>query len=213
MTRRWIPRIPRDRSRSAISSNACAPGAEKFGWSRRNATPGTVREKNWLIGIGVAGAVRDSPVQKSAARVRLDSAGRITVETDMTDIGTGTYTIIAQTAAETMGVPLEQVIVKLGDSSFPVSAGSGGQWGANSSTSGVYAACVKLREAIAKELGVDPAKAEFAHGEVREGKRAFPARTRRARARAGRGGCHRVRRTPRKRTASTASARTLSKWR
>ena len=149
-------------------------GAEKFGWSRRNAKPGTVREKDWLIGIGVAGAVRDSPVQKSAARVRLDSAGKITVETDMTDIGTGTYTIIGQTAAETMGVPLEQVIVKLGDSSFPVSAGSGGQWGANSSTSGVYAACVKLREAVAKELGVDPAKAEFANGEVREGKRAFP---------------------------------------
>jgi len=149
-------------------------GAEKFGWSKRNPTPGAVREKDWLTGIGVAGAVRDSPVQKSAARVRLDSAGRITVETDMTDIGTGTYTIIAQTAAETMGVPLGQVNVKLGDSAFPVAAGSGGQWGANSSTSGVYAACVKLREAVAAVLGVDPARAEFANGEVREGKRTFP---------------------------------------
>jgi xanthine dehydrogenase YagR molybdenum-binding subunit len=149
-------------------------GAEKFGWNRRNAKPATVRENDWLIGIGVAGAVRDSPVQKSAARVRLAADGKITVETDMTDIGTGTYTIIAQTAAETMGVPLDQVIVKLGDSSFPVSAGSGGQWGANSSTSGVYAACVKLREAVATALGVDPAKAEFTNGEVHEGKRAFP---------------------------------------
>jgi xanthine dehydrogenase YagR molybdenum-binding subunit len=149
-------------------------GADKFGWSRRKSAPASVREGEWLTGIGVAGAVRDSPVQKSAARVRLDSAGKITVETDMTDIGTGTYTIIAQTAAETMGVPLEQVVVKLGDSSFPVSAGSGGQWGANSSTSGVYAACVKLREAVATELRVNPAKAEFANGVVREGKRAFP---------------------------------------
>ena len=54
----------------------------------------------------------------------------VTVETDMTDIGTGSYTIIAQTAAEMMGVPLDKVVVRLGDSAFPVSAGSGGQWGA-----------------------------------------------------------------------------------
>ena len=67
---------------------------------------------------------------KSAARVRLDSRGIVTVETDMTDIGTGSYTIIAQTAAEMMGVPLDKVVVRLGDSTFPVSAGSGGQWGA-----------------------------------------------------------------------------------
>ena len=79
------------------------------------------------------------------------TSGIVTVETDMTDIGTGSYTIIGQTAAEMMGVPLDKVVVKLGDSAFPVSSGSGGQWGANSSTSGVYAACVKLREAVAKE--------------------------------------------------------------
>ncbi len=94
---------------------------------------------------------------KSAARVRLDSDGIVTVETDMTDIGTGSYTIIAQTAAEMMGVPLEKVVVRLGDSTFPVSAGSGGQWGANSSTAGVYAACVKLREAVAQKLGLNAA--------------------------------------------------------
>ena len=69
-------------------------------------------------------------VMKSAARVRLDNRGIVTVETDMTDIGTGSYTIIAQTAAEMMGVPLDKVVVRLGDSAFPVSCGSGGQWGA-----------------------------------------------------------------------------------
>ena len=73
---------------------------------------------------------------KSAARVRLDRQGIVTVETDMTDIGTGSYTIIAQTAAEMMGVPLDKVVVRLGDSSFPVSCGSGGQWGGNCSTLG-----------------------------------------------------------------------------
>jgi CO/xanthine dehydrogenase Mo-binding subunit len=93
--------------------------------------------------------------------VRLDAKGIVTVETDMTDIGTGSYTIIAQTAAEMMGVPLDKVVVKLGDSAFPVSAGSGGQWGANSATAGVYAACVKLREAMTGKLGLNAADAQF----------------------------------------------------
>jgi xanthine dehydrogenase YagR molybdenum-binding subunit len=92
----------------------------------------------------------------------------------MTDIGTGSYTIIGQTAAEMMGVSLDKVVVRLGDSTFPVSAGSGGQFGANSSTSGVYAACVKLREAVSQRLGVDPATAVFEDGQVREGDRSVP---------------------------------------
>jgi len=150
-------------------------GAEKFGWNKRNAQPGQVREGRWLIGHGMASAFRNNLVQKSAARVRLDGKGIVTVETDMTDIGTGSYTIIAQTAAEMMGVALDQVVVKLGDSDFPVSAGSGGQWGGNSSTAGVYAACVKLREAVAKKLGV-AADAEFSGGTVRAGGKSVPLR-------------------------------------
>jgi xanthine dehydrogenase YagR molybdenum-binding subunit len=98
------------------------------------------------------------------------------VETDMTDIGTGTYTIIAQTAAEMMGLPLDQVVVRLGDSNYPVSAGSGGQWGGNSSTAGVYAACVKLREMVAHKLGLDPASADFADGMVSAGGKRIPLR-------------------------------------
>ncbi|MPQ56007.1 aldehyde oxidoreductase molybdenum-binding subunit PaoC [Duganella sp. FT27W] len=143
-------------------------GSERFGWDKRNAQPGQVRDGRWLIGYGVASAFRNNIVMKSGARVKLDSKGIITVETDMTDIGTGSYTIIAQTAAEMMGVTIDKVVVKLGDSDFPVSAGSGGQWGGNSSTAGVYAACVKLREAVAQKLGL-PADAEFADGSVRGG--------------------------------------------
>jgi xanthine dehydrogenase YagR molybdenum-binding subunit len=90
----------------------------------------------------------------------------------MTDIGTGSYTIIAQTAAEMMGLPLENIVVRLGDSDFPVSSGSGGQWGGNNSTAGVYAACVKLREAIAQKLGFNSADAEFTDGQARAGNRA-----------------------------------------
>lgn len=151
-------------------------GAERFGWQQRAAEPGKTREGEWLIGLGVATAFRDSPVAKSAARVRLDGQGLVIVETDMTDIGTGSYTIIGQTAAEMMGVPLDRVTVRLGDSAFPVSAGSGGQFGANSSTSGVYAACVKLREAVVQTLGLDPATAIFEEGEVRDGNRRVPLR-------------------------------------
>ncbi|SFE61323.1 aldehyde oxidoreductase molybdenum-binding subunit PaoC [Paracidovorax wautersii] len=141
-------------------------GAERFGWNERSARPAQRRDGRWWVGMGVASAYRGAPVMKSAARVRLDGQGRITVETDMTDIGTGSYTIIAQTAAEMMGVPLARVAVRLGDSDFPVSSGSGGQWGAASATSGVYAACVKLREAVAGKLGLDPAAARFADGQV-----------------------------------------------
>ena len=144
-------------------------GADKFGWSARNPRPSQVRDGRWLVGMGVAGAIRNNISMKSGARVRLDNQGVVTVETDMTDIGTGSYTIIAQTAAEMMGLPLDRIVVRLGDSSFPVSAGSGGQFGANNSTAGVYAACVKLRETIATSQGLDPVAAEFHDGQVIQG--------------------------------------------
>jgi xanthine dehydrogenase YagR molybdenum-binding subunit len=146
-------------------------GADRFGWSKRVAKPGQVRDGQWLIGMGVASGFRNNMLMKSAARVGLDAKGVITVATDMTDIGTGTYTIIAQTAAEMMGVDMDKVVVLLGDSSFPASAGSGGQWGANNSTAGVYAACVKLREAVAQKLGFNSAEVEFADGKVKSGNR------------------------------------------
>jgi xanthine dehydrogenase YagR molybdenum-binding subunit len=145
-------------------------GAERFGWSRRNATPGATRDGDRLIGFGMAAGFRNNLLMKSAARVRLNAEGVVTVETDMTDIGTGTYTILAQTAAETLGVPIDKVIVRLGDSDFPAAAGSGGQWGANNSTSGVYAACMKLRETVIEKLGY-PADATFADSQVRTSRR------------------------------------------
>jgi xanthine dehydrogenase YagR molybdenum-binding subunit len=146
-------------------------GAGRFGWARRSRTPASRRDGRWLVGMGVASAFRNNLTMKSAARIRLDAQGTVTVETDMTDIGTGSYTIIAQTAAEMMGVPLAKVRVRLGDSAFPVSAGSGGQWGGNSSTAGVYAACIKMRELIAQKAGLDPAKATFAEGRISLGSR------------------------------------------
>jgi xanthine dehydrogenase YagR molybdenum-binding subunit len=149
-------------------------GAGRFGWSRRNPRPGQIRDGDWLVGLGMAAAIRGNHMTKSGARVRLDGRGVVTVETDMTDIGTGSYTIIAQTAAEMMGTPVEKVVVRLGDSDFPISSGSGGQWGANCSTAGVYAACAKLREAVAQKLGFNISDAEFVNGQVRSEGRSVP---------------------------------------
>ncbi|WP_037071938.1 aldehyde oxidoreductase molybdenum-binding subunit PaoC [Rhizobium sp. CF142] len=149
-------------------------GAERFGWAKRIATPGLVRDAGLLIGMGVASAIRGNRVRDSGARVRLNAEGRVTVETDMTDIGTGTYTIIAQTAAEMLGLPISMVTVRLGDSRFPRASGSAGQRGANSSTAGVYAACIKLREAVLRALGFNLAAAEFADAHVHSVGRRIP---------------------------------------
>ena len=151
-------------------------GAQRFGWSQRNAKPAQVRDGRWLVGMGVASAFRNHMNMKSGARVTLGRDGRVLVETDMTDIGTGSYTIIAQTAAEMMGVPLNAVDVRLGDSDYPVSAGSGGQFGAANATAGVYAACVKLRDAVAQRLGFNSADLTFADGQVTGGNRAVALR-------------------------------------
>jgi len=161
-----------DRPFSARNLIGCLQaGADRFGWKERSPAPAKRRDGRWLIGSGVAAAFRNNLLTQSAARVSIDSRGMVTVTTDMTDIGTGSYTIIAQTAAEMMGVPLKHVTVSLGDSRSPVSSGSGGQWGGNNSTAGVYAACMKLREMVAQKLGFNSADAEFTDGKVRSGNR------------------------------------------
>jgi xanthine dehydrogenase YagR molybdenum-binding subunit len=167
------PRKPERRFSERHLVECLRTGAERFGWASRNATPGAVRDGKWLVGMGMAAGIRLNLLMPSAARIRLERDGRLTVETDMTDIGTGTYTILAQTAAEMMGVPVDAVTVRLGDSASPVSAGSGGQWGANNSTSGLYAACVKLRQVVAARLGFNASEAEFADGRVSSGNRSI----------------------------------------
>ena len=146
-------------------------GAERFGWSKRNRKPGALRDGQWLIGHGMASAIRGAPIMAGGARVILDTDGKIIVETNMTDIGTGSYTMVGQTAAELMGVPLDAVTVRLADSGFPDAWGGGGQAGAATVTSGVYAACTQLRDKVAQALGVNSADAEFVNGEVLSGSR------------------------------------------
>ncbi|MBN4094987.1 MULTISPECIES: aldehyde oxidoreductase molybdenum-binding subunit PaoC [Methylobacterium] len=151
-------------------------GADRFGWARRNPVPGAVGDGCWLVGMGMAAGFRQNLLMPSGARVRLEQDGRLSVETDMTDIGTGSYTILAQTAAEMMGVPIEAVTVRLGDSDYPEAAGSGGQFGANNATSGLYAACVALRASVAARLGFNAEDVAFADGRVTAGSRSVPLR-------------------------------------
>ena len=168
-----VPGKPEKRFSDRNLVRCLREGKTRFGWENRKSKPGAVRDGQWLIGMGVAAGYRAAPANKSAARVRLDGAGGVIVETDMTDIGTGSYTIIAQTAAESLGVALEKVKVTLGDSDHPAAAGSGGQWGAASSTAGVYAACVSLRQKIGEKLGFDGDKAQFAGGKIKADGKTF----------------------------------------
>jgi xanthine dehydrogenase YagR molybdenum-binding subunit len=144
-------------------------GARRFAWDKRNAKPGQVRDGHWLVGIGMAAATRGNPLQLSKANVRLNPDGTATVRMAMTDIGTGTYTILAQIAAEMLGLPTERIRVELGDTSFPQAAGSGGSWGAGSSGSALFEACNALREKLARSAGMDPATARFANGSIASG--------------------------------------------
>src|ERR1700676_612920 len=144
-------------------------GARRFGWDKRNAKPGRVGDGRWLGGVGVAAATRGNPLRLSKANVRLDPDGTATVKMAMTDIGTGTYTILAQIAAEMLGLPTERVRVELGDTSFPEAAGSGGSFGAGSSGSAVFEACNALREKLARSAGMDPATVRFADGSIASG--------------------------------------------
>jgi xanthine dehydrogenase YagR molybdenum-binding subunit len=143
-------------------------GAKRFGWDRRNKKPGQMRDGNVWIGHGVASAVRGNLLQPSSASVTLSADGMLLVKTAMTDIGTGTYTILMQIAGEILGIAPAHIEIALGDTAFPAGAGSGGSWGASSAGSAVYYACAALREKIIAAAGMD-ADAVFQDGAVRSG--------------------------------------------
>jgi xanthine dehydrogenase YagR molybdenum-binding subunit len=132
-------------------------GAEAFGWDRRNPTPGQVRDGRWLVGLGMAAAIRGNFLLPAKCSFSVDADGVITVRQGMTDIGTGTYTVLAQIAAETLGVPLDRVRVEIGDSELPPAPGSGGQFGAATAGSAALAAGMNLRQATAELAVNDPA--------------------------------------------------------
>ncbi|WP_245703129.1 xanthine dehydrogenase family protein molybdopterin-binding subunit [Streptomyces lushanensis] len=153
-------------------------GERRFGWKRRPMKPATLREGRRLIGYGVAAAIRPHPQWATRVRVRLEADGTAVVQSDMTDMGTGTYTTLTQVAADGLGLPPERVRVELGRSEFPVSGGSGASWGAGNSSTAVHRACAALRDELLAAAcgdtrsplyGRDPATAVLADGGVRAG--------------------------------------------
>jgi xanthine dehydrogenase YagR molybdenum-binding subunit len=131
-------------------------GARRFGWEKRNPKPGAVREGDWLIGMGMAAATRSNLLVSGQSRVTLTPEGGAIVETDMTDIGTGTYTILAQVAGEMLGLPVDQIEIRLGDTEFPHGPGSGGSFGAAASASSVALACEELIGRLARKMDAGP---------------------------------------------------------
>jgi xanthine dehydrogenase YagR molybdenum-binding subunit len=130
--------------------------AESFGWSKRTPQPGSMRDGEWLIGWGCASAVYPTHVGAAAARVRFFAEGKAQVQIAAHEIGTGTYTIIAQMVAERLAIPVSSVNVEMGDSNFPPSPVAGGSNQTASCCSVVLKACDAIN---AKLNGGQPAAA------------------------------------------------------
>lgn len=129
-------------------------GAKAFGWNKRKMEPRQNKDGNYLIGYGVACGTYPANQRDSSANIRLIRKGGetiATIELAAADLGTGTHTIIAQVAADGLGLPVNRINVKIGDSNFPPAAGAVGSVGASSYSNAVNDACIKITdELIAK---------------------------------------------------------------
>ena len=125
-------------------------GAEKFGWTKRNVEPRSMREGNQLIGWGVATAAWDAFQMPSRAKALLSIDGKLVISSGTSDIGTGTYTIMTQIAAESLGLKIEDVTFKLGDTNMPIAPLEGGSWTAASVGSAVKGVCEDVKKKLTK---------------------------------------------------------------
>lgn len=141
-------------------------GAERFGWSRRSAVPGSMREGEWLVGWGCAAAAYPANIAATAARVTLRPDGHARVQIAAHDIGTGAYTVVAIVAADRLGLELGQVAVEMGDSTLPPASLAAGSSHTAAIAHAVARACDTLRERIVRAAttsndgplaGLDPA--------------------------------------------------------
>ncbi|WP_257450372.1 xanthine dehydrogenase family protein molybdopterin-binding subunit [Archangium lipolyticum] len=138
-----------DKPFSSKELRACyRQGAERFGWAGRNSTPRSMRDGKQLIGWGLATGIWEAMQQQASARASLSIDGRLTVGSATADIGTGTYTVMTQIAADSLGVPVEDVTFSLGDSHLPTAPVEGGSWTVSSVGSAVKQACEKVRARV-----------------------------------------------------------------
>jgi xanthine dehydrogenase YagR molybdenum-binding subunit len=133
-------------------------GAKKFGWNKRKFEPRSIREGNYLIGYGVGCGTYPARQRETSAIVKLKKDGEdvtASIELAASDLGTGTYTILAQVAAETLGLPVNKVGVKIGDSDLPPAAGSVGSVGAASFCNAVFEGCQQARTELQAKTNVN----------------------------------------------------------
>ncbi len=141
--------------------------AERFGWSRRDHTPGSMRDGRILVGWGMATSTYPTNRRPCHARIVLNPNGTVLVQSGVQDLGTGTYTIMAQCAADRLGVDIARVSAQLGDSRFPPGPVSGGSATAASVIPAVEAAVDALRARLATLAALDPRFAEVAPAGIR----------------------------------------------
>ncbi|MCD5994791.1 xanthine dehydrogenase family protein molybdopterin-binding subunit [Pseudomonas sp. CDFA 602] len=143
-------------------------GAERFGWEKRNPEPRSMREGRQLVGWGMAGGVWEAMQMKASAKARLDADGKLVVSSATTDIGTGTYTVMTQIAAESSGVDIADVTFLLGDSSLPTAPLQGGSFTVSSVGTAVQQACQALQRQVLEVAKVRyPQLAEVTLDQVR----------------------------------------------
>ena len=121
-------------------------GAEAFGWAERNPKPGSMRDGSDLVGWGIATGIWEALQVPISVRIALTANGHAEVACATSDIGTGTYTIMAQVAADMLGLPLDNISVKIGDSSLPQSPVEGGSWIATSVANGIATTADAIRD-------------------------------------------------------------------
>ncbi|WP_288429473.1 xanthine dehydrogenase family protein molybdopterin-binding subunit [uncultured Spirosoma sp.] len=124
-------------------------GARAFGWEKRDPTPRSMHDGEWLVGMGMSAGIYKSDRAAASARARLGADGSLLIQTAAADVGPGTYTILTQIAAETMGIDASRVRVELGDSAFPLAPPQYGSHTAVSVGSAVHDACQELRRKLA----------------------------------------------------------------
>jgi xanthine dehydrogenase YagR molybdenum-binding subunit len=138
-----------DRPYSSKNLRDCyRQGAEAFGWDRRSAEPRSMRDGSELVGWGMASGVWEALQVPIAVRIVLTANGHAEVACATSDIGTGTYTIMAQVAAEMLGLPLDNVTIRLGDSTLPQSPVEGGSWIAASVSNGIATTARAVRDEL-----------------------------------------------------------------
>ncbi len=134
---------------SSKSLAACyRAGAERFGWARRNPQPGSMRDGNTRIGWGMATATYPANRSAAGATARYLPDGTAQVESGSQDLGTGTYTVMTQVAADAMGMPVDRVHFSLGDTRMPEAPVSGGSQSVASVSPAVQAAGQQARDAL-----------------------------------------------------------------